>query len=287
MEAVLEAVKRSGKGKNEARRLRAAGHVPAVVYGAQKAGDAIAPVQVAVSPKEMMRILHSASGVNTLITLNVAGESTQRVLVREFQLDPVTQHLLHADFYRVNLERKIAISVPIVLHGEPKGVKQQDGVLEFLHKEIEVECLPTQIPEHVDIDVSDLELGQAIYVRDIAANATWVPLSENDLMLVHVVSAKVVAEPAAEAAAAAPGAAEPEVAQRFIQLTLRQPLGEARDADVAGVLDDVRQGEPVRLVDVVERAAFRDVRAVVRIDHLVHARAPGLDHPAGNERLQR
>jgi large subunit ribosomal protein L25 len=214
MEAVLEAVKRSGKGKNEARRLRAAGQLPAVVYGAQKAGDAIAPVQLAVSPKEMMRILHSASGVNTLITLNVAGESTQRVLVREYQLDPVTQHLLHADFYRVNLERKIAVKVPIVLHGEPKGVKQQDGVLEFLHKEIEVECLPTQIPEHVDVDVSDLELGQAIYVRDIAANATWVPLSETDLMLVHVVSAKAVAEPAADAAAAPAAAAEPEVAKK-------------------------------------------------------------------------
>ena len=215
MEAILEAVKRSGKGKNEARRLRAAGQLPAVVYGAQKAGDAIAPVQLAVSPKEMMRILHSSSGVNTLITLNVAGESTQRVLVREYQLDPVTQHLLHADFYRVNLERKIAVKVPIVLHGEPKGVKQQDGVLEFLHKEIEVECLPTQIPEHVDVDVSELELGQAIYVRDIAANATWVPLSENDLMLVHVVSAKAAVEPAADAAAAAPGAAvEPEVAKK-------------------------------------------------------------------------
>ena len=110
MEATLEAVKRTGKGKNEARRLRAAGKVPAVVYGAQKAGDAVAPVPVAVSPKEMMRILHSASGVNTLITLNVPGESTQRVLVQEFQLDPVTQHLLHADFYRVNLERKIAVN---------------------------------------------------------------------------------------------------------------------------------------------------------------------------------
>ena len=214
MEAVLEAVKRSGKGKNEARRLRAAGQLPAVVYGAQKAGDGIAPVQLAVSPKEMMRILHSSSGVNTLITLNVAGESTQRVLVREYQLDPVTQHLLHADFYRVNLERKIAVKVPIVLHGEPKGVKQQDGVLEFLHKEIEVECLPTQIPEHVDVDVSELELGQAIYVRDIAANATWVPLSENDLMLVHVVSAKAVAEPAADAAAAPGAAVEPEVAKK-------------------------------------------------------------------------
>lgn len=213
MEATLEAVKRTSKGKNEARRLRAEGKVPAVVYGAQKAGDDIAPVQVAVNPKEMMRILHSASGVNTLITLNVEGGSTQRVLVREFQLDPVTQHLLHADFYRVNLERKIAVKVPVVLHGEPKGVKQQGGILEFLHKEIEVECLPTAIPEHVDIDVSGLELGQAIYVKDVAAAASWSPLSDADLMLVHVVNVKASAETAAEGAAPA-GAAEPEVAKK-------------------------------------------------------------------------
>jgi large subunit ribosomal protein L25 len=217
MEATLEAVKRSGKGKNEARRLRAAGQLPAVVYGAQKAGDAVAPVQVAVNPKEMMRILRSASGANTLITLTMPGESTHRVLLKEYQVDPVTQHLLHADFYRVNLERKISVMVPLVLHGDARGVKQQDGVLEFLHKEVEVECLPTEIPAHIDIDVSELELGQAIYMRDIAANVTWSPLSEPDLMLVHVVAAKVVAEPVAEATAvaAAPGAAaEPEVAKK-------------------------------------------------------------------------
>jgi len=217
MEATLEAVKRAGRGKNEARRLRAAGRVPAVVYGAQKAGDEVAPVAVGVDPKAMMRILRSASGVNTLITLTVPGESTQKVLLREFQLDPVTQHLLHADFYRVNLERKITVMVPLVLHGEAKGVKQQDGVLEFLHKEVEVECLPTEIPEHIDIDVSGLELGQAIYMKDLAANVTWTPVSDADLMLVHVVTAKAVAEPAAEAAAAtAPGAApaEPEVAKK-------------------------------------------------------------------------
>ena len=140
------------------------------------------------------------------------------MLVKEFQLDPVTQHLLHADFYRVNLERKITVTVPLVLHGEARGVKQQDGVLEFLHKEVEVECLPTEIPEHLDIDVSNLELGQAIYMKDIAANVTWTPVSEADLMLVHVVAAKVVVEPTADAAAAttaAPAAAaEPEVMKK-------------------------------------------------------------------------
>jgi large subunit ribosomal protein L25 len=214
MEAILAAVTRTGKGKNEARRLRASGQVPAVVYGAQKAGDAIAPVQIAVSPKEMMRILHSASGVNTLITLNGPGASTQKVLVREFQLDPVTSALLHADFYRVNLEKKIAVKVPVVLHGEPKGVKTQGGVLEFLHKEVEVECLPTAIPEHIDVDVAELELGQAIYVRDLAANATWTPLSELDLMLVHIVNVKVAAEPAADAVATPAAAAEPEVMKK-------------------------------------------------------------------------
>lgn len=214
MEAILEAVKRTGKGKNEARRLRASGQVPAVVYGAQKAGDDIAPVQVAISPKEMMRILHSASGVNTLITLNVEGGSTQKVLVREFQLDPVQQYLLHADFYRVNLERKLAVKVPIVLHGEPRGVKTQGGVLEFLHKEVEVECLPTAIPEHIDIDVAELELGQAIYVRDLAANASWSPLSEADLMLVHIVNVKAAAEPEVAAAATPAAAVEPEVIKK-------------------------------------------------------------------------
>jgi large subunit ribosomal protein L25 len=218
MEAILEAVKRAGRGKNEARRLRVAGKVPGVIYGAQKAGDAVAPVAVAVNPAEMMRILRSASGANTLITLNVPGESTQRVLIKEYQVDPVTQHLLHADFYRVNLERRITVTVPLVLHGEARGVKQQDGVLEFLHKEVEVECLPTAIPEHLDIDVSNLELGQAIYMKDIAANVSWTPVSEPDLMLVHVVAAKVVVETTADAAAttAAPptAAAEPEVMKK-------------------------------------------------------------------------
>jgi large subunit ribosomal protein L25 len=206
MEATLEAVRRTGKGKNEARRLRASGRVPAVIYGAQKAGDAVAPVAVGVDPKEMMRILRSASGVNTLITLNVTGETTQQVLVREFQVDPVTQNLLHADFYRVNLERKITAKVPLVLHGEPKGVKQQGGILEFLHKEIEVECLPTAIPTHIDVDVAELELGQALYVRDLTTSATWTALSDADLMLVHVVTVKVVAEPTPEATATAAGA---------------------------------------------------------------------------------
>ena len=107
MEAVLDAVKRNTKGKNEARRLRAAGQIPASLYGAQKAGDAPAPESVSVDPKPFMRILHSASGLNTLITLKVQGGGDARVLVKNVQLDPITHHPLHADFYRVNMDRKI------------------------------------------------------------------------------------------------------------------------------------------------------------------------------------
>src|SRR5918992_4842640 len=109
MEATLEAVKRSTRGKNEARRLRADGKIPAVVYGAQKEGEKPAPVPVSVDPKPLLRILHSDSGLNTLITLKVNGESDARVLVKEFLLDPVTHHLMHADFYRVNMDRKITV----------------------------------------------------------------------------------------------------------------------------------------------------------------------------------
>ena len=124
MEAILEAVTRTTKGKNAARRLRAAGHIPAVVYGAQKAGDSPAPAQVAVDPKPFLRILHSKSGLNTLITLKIDGAGDTRVLVKNVQLDPITHRPLHTDFFRVNMDRKIKVTVPISLRGESRGVKQ-------------------------------------------------------------------------------------------------------------------------------------------------------------------
>lgn len=217
MEAVLEVVKRTSTGKNENNRTRAAGQIPAVVYGAQKAGDAVAPVQVAVDPKPFMRILHSKSGLNTLITLKVPGEADARVLVKEVQLDPLTHHPLHADFYRVNMDRKIQVTVPIVLHGEPRGVKVEGGILDFLHREIEVECLPAEIPNSIEVDVSGLGLNDAIHLRDVAQGVTWTPITDGDTMLVHVVALRAVEEaaPGAEGAAA-PAAAgtEPEVIKK-------------------------------------------------------------------------
>ncbi len=213
MEAILEAVRRDGRGKNEANRLRASGRIPAVLYGTPKEGQA-ASVAVAVDPKELSRILHSDSGANTLITLKLDGEDA-RVLVREYQLDPISHQLLHADFYKLALDRRLRVSVPVLVKGEPVGVKVHGGVLDVVHREIEVECLPTDIPEHVDIDVSELMIGQSLRVRDLTVDPKWTAITDSETMLVHVVAPKAEEAPAAEAeAATAATPAEPEVIKK-------------------------------------------------------------------------
>jgi large subunit ribosomal protein L25 len=211
MAATLEAIKRDTRGKNEARRLRREGRIPAVLYGGT---DKPLGLPIAVSPKELSRILHSESGVNTLIGLKVDGTDA-RVMVKEYQLDPITHQLLHADFYRVAMDRRMTVTVPIVVRGEPRGVKQQGGLLDFVHREIEVDCLPADIPENIEIDVSELMLGQSIRVRDLPTSDRWTAISEGETMLVHVVAPKAEEPPPTEAAAAAPVApAEPEVIKK-------------------------------------------------------------------------
>ena len=213
MEATLNVEKRETRGKNEARRLRASGRIPAVVYGTDK-NKATA---IAVDPKVLLRILHSDSGVNTLIGLEGADLAGGKVLVKDFQLDPIDHKLLHADFYAIAMDKLLTVTVPIVIKGEPKGVKQQGGLVDFVSREIEVECLPTDIPQHIDIDISELMLHQGIRVRDLPKDGKWKAVSEPDLMIVHVVPPKAeeVATPEAAAAAAAPGAqAEPEVIKK-------------------------------------------------------------------------
>jgi len=216
MEAILEAQPREAAGKNEARRVRRNGRLPAVLYGASGDGGAREARPIAVDPKALLKILHSDSGANTLITLKVPGEGDARVLIKEYQLDPVTHQLLHADFYRVAMDRAIQVTIPVAVKGEPKGVKQQGGILEFVRREIEIECLPGDIPEHVEIDVSELMLHQGVRVRDVATDAKWKPISDPDLMLVHIIAPKAeAAAAAAEAAPAAPAApAEPEVIKK-------------------------------------------------------------------------
>jgi len=219
MDATLEAKRREGRGKNEARRLRVSGRIPAVVYGARREGQAPEGVPVAVDPKELLRILHSESGANTLINLKLDGGES-RVMVRDYQLDPITHQLLHADFYQLAMDKAIAVSVPVLVKGEAAGVKQQGGLLDFVTREIQVQCLPTDIPEHIDVDVSELMLHQSIRVKDIAASPKWKALTDGETMLVHIVMPKAeeAATPAAaEGAAAAPAAAaptEPEVIKK-------------------------------------------------------------------------
>jgi large subunit ribosomal protein L25 len=215
MDAILEAVSRDTLGKNEARRTRRQGMVPAVLYGASSdAQQKTEATAIAVNPKALLKILHSESGANTLISLKLAGGGV-RVLVRDYQLDPITHQVLHADFYRVAMDRALQVTIPVIVKGEPKGVKQQGGVLEFIRREIAIECLPGDIPEHVEIDVSELMLHQGVRVRDIATDPKWKPVSDPDLMLVHVIMPKAeeVAAPA-EAVAAPAVAAEPEVIKK-------------------------------------------------------------------------
>ena len=217
MDATLDAKKRDGRGKNEARRLRVSGRIPAVVYGARKDGEVPEGVPVAVDPKEVLRILHSESGANTLINLKLEG-SESRVMMREYQLDPVTHQLLHADFYQLAMDRAIVVSVPIVIKGEPAGVKVQGGLLDFVTREIQVQCLPTDIPERIDVDVSELMLHQSIRVRDLAVDPKWKAVTDGETMLVHIVMPKAeeVVAPAADAAAApvAVAGTEPEVIKK-------------------------------------------------------------------------
>jgi len=216
MDATLEAVKREGRGKNEANRLRASGKIPAVFYGPARDGKSPEGVAVSVDPKAVLRILHSDSGANTLINLKFEGLET-RVMVREYQLDPITHHLLHADFYQLAMDKAIVVTVPVVVKGEAKGVKQQGGLLDFVTRDIEVECLPTDIPENITVDVSELMLHESIRLRDLPVDPKWKAVSDGDTMLVHIVMPKAEEEPAAtttEAAATAAAPAEPEVIKK-------------------------------------------------------------------------
>ena len=214
MEAVLEATPRDTFGKNEARRTRREGRVPAVLYGSAGGDGNKDPRPISVDPKALLKILHSESGANTLISLKLEGEGDSRVLVKAYQLEPVHHHILHADFYRIAMDRTLTLTVPVVVKGEPKGVKQQGGLLEFIRREIEIECLPAEIPEHVEIDVSDLMLHQGVRVRDILTGAKWKPVSDLDMMIVHVIAPKAEEVAATTDAAAPVAAAEPELIKK-------------------------------------------------------------------------
>jgi large subunit ribosomal protein L25 len=137
--------------------------------------------------------------------------------VKEYQYDPVTHQVLHADFYRVAMDKMIRVSVSVIPRGEPKGVKQQGGVLDIVHRQLELECLPADIPEHIEVDVSEMMVGMSVRVRDLATSDKWKPVSDPDMMLMHVIIPKVeevAVTPEAAAAAATAAPAEPEVIKK-------------------------------------------------------------------------
>ena len=197
MEVSLAAVTRAGRGKNEARRLRRDSQIPAVVYGGETPGG----TAIAVDPKTLLQILRSESGVNTLIDLTVDGGKASQVLVKEFQLDPIGQELLHVDFYHLAMDKAITVTVPVVLKGEPAGVKQQDGVLDFVNREVQVECMPNDIPENLEVDVSELMIGDGVRLSKLLTDVNWTSVSEPEMLLAHVIAPRVQEEEAAAAVA--------------------------------------------------------------------------------------
>ena len=177
---------------------------------------------VSVDPKALLEIFHSESGMNTLIGLSIDEAAANQVLVKEFQLDPISQALLHVDFYQLALDKAITIMVPVVLKGEPAGVRQQGGLVDFIHREVQVECMPTEIPEHIEVDISELMIGQGVRLREVSTDVSWSPVSDADMLLVHVIAPKVeeeeeeeemAEEETAEAAAAAGEGGAPEDAK--------------------------------------------------------------------------
>ena len=202
---------RASRGKNEAHRTRAAGKIPAVVYGAYK--DAVA---VAVSPKEIVKIVRSNTGFNTIFTLAIEGGETTPVMVVDQQVDPIKGTLLHADFKRIDLSKRIRVAVPVITEGEPAGVKVQGGLLEIITRSIEIECLPDDIPEHFTVDVSGLMIGQSKRASDVELSGSMKLTSAPETVIAHIVTLKAEEEPAAAEAAAptAAAGAEPEVIKK-------------------------------------------------------------------------
>jgi large subunit ribosomal protein L25 len=205
----------SSRGKNEARRLRASGRIPAVLYGAKKQA-----VAVSVDPKQISRILHSESGHNTIFDLSVAGESAKGMVV-DWQYDPLSGKLLHIDLKRIAMDEKMRVSVPIYLVGEAPGVKTQGGLLDQVLREVEIECLPGDIPSHIDADVSHLEFGHVLRVADLPHSGKVKFVTDEQQTVAHVTHVKeeVVATPEATAEAAATTPAEPEVIKKGKQET--------------------------------------------------------------------
>src|SRR5712692_6610058 len=208
---ILEAHPREAGTKNDARRVRREGKVPGVVYGAGK--DSLS---VAVDPRQVLRILHSETGHNTIFDLNLNGGERTKAMIVDWQYEPIKGKLLHIDVKRIAMDKALRVSIPILLKGEAAGVKQEGGILEQMLREVEIECLPGDIPSHIDVDISHLTFGKVLRVSDLPHNPKLKFLSDANQPVAHVTSVKeeVVATPEAVAAEAGAVPTEPEVIKK-------------------------------------------------------------------------
>jgi large subunit ribosomal protein L25 len=221
---VLEAQARTPGNKNDARRVRAAGKVPAVLYGAGKDASSLA-----LDPRQVSRILNSKTGYNTIFDLALDGGERTKAMIVDWQYEPIKGSLLHIDLKRIAMDKRLTVEVPIVLKGEAAGVKQEGGILEQLLREVEIECLPGDIPDSVDVDVSELTFGKVIRVSDLPHSDKLTFLTDENQPVAHVISIKeeVVATPEAAAAEAGATPAEPEVIKKGKQETEGEAGAEA------------------------------------------------------------
>jgi large subunit ribosomal protein L25 len=207
--SILEAQKRVPGNKNAARRERVGGKIPGVVYGAGK--DA---TPVAVDPRQVLRILKSESGHNTIFDLALDSDRVKAMIV-DWQFEPIKGKLLHVDLQRIAMDKKLTVTVPVVLKGEAEGVKQQGGILEQLLREVEIECLPADIPKSIEADVSHLVFGVEVRVKDLVHSDKLKFLTDENQMIAHITSVKEEVAPTPEAVAeAAAVPAEPEVIKK-------------------------------------------------------------------------
>jgi len=196
----VKATVRSGKfNKNAARRVRVSGFIPAVVYGAGQES-----VAISLDPKVITKILHSEAGHNSIFDLDVEGSKPVKAMIVDWQYEPIKGRLLHVDLKRIAMDKAMRVNVPVMLQGIPTGVKNEGGLLDHLLREVEIECLPGDIPSHIDVDVTGLKLHGAIHVSDLPHAGKYKFLAAEDVMVAHVTvlkGAEAAAEPAAEAAA--------------------------------------------------------------------------------------
>ena len=236
MSEVVAAKPREGKfNKNAARRVRVAGKIPAVLYG--PGND---PVAIEVDPKQISRILFSETGHNTIFDVEVTGQPAAKAMIVDWQREPINDRLIHIDLKRIALDKALHVSVRVKLLGIPVGVKAAGGILDQVLREVEIECLPADIPSNISVDVSELELHGVLRISGLPHSDKIKYLNHEDATVAHVVTIREEAPTAAEveaaaaAEAAAVTAAEPEVAKK----------GKPEDAAAAGKKPDAAAKKP-------------------------------------------